>query len=151
MNIKTVIIVITITVLVLFTTGATLNNHTNNTSTTIQEQRTNTLTDKMLQTEFTRIHQLPYSEYQCRQKADLLKTYIRKYDKTGELYTVSIPHKNGGYSHVYVEYRGYAYDPTSTPTNKPLYHIDKKLWQQQLEAWGFTGQPIVRNGWEGET
>lgn len=149
MNIKTIVLVITIIVLVLFTTGATLNNHTNTTNTV--NQRENNLTDQMLQTEFTRIHQLPYSEYQCRQKADLLKTYIRKYDKTGELYTVSIPHKNGGYSHVYVEYRGYVYDPTSTPQNKPLYHIDKKLWQQQLEAWGFTGQPIVRNGWEGET
>ena len=137
--------------MVVFTTGAILNNHNNNPSTTIQEQRTNKLTDQMLMEEFTRIHKLPYEQYQCRQKSELLKTYIRQYDKAGELYTVSIPHREGGYSHVYVEYRGYVYDPTSTPKNKPLYHIDKELWQQQLEAWGFTGQPIVRNGWDGET
>lgn len=141
-------LVITIIVLVLFTTGAILNN-TTNTNTTVN-QRENNLTDKMLREEFTRIHNLPYSEYQCRQKSELLKTYIHRYDKTGELYTVSIPHRDGGYSHVYVEYRGYVYDPTSTPTNKPLYHVDKALWQQQLEAWGFTGQPIVRQGWDGE-
>lgn len=151
MNIKTIVLVITIILMVVFTTGAILNNTTNTTNTnTTVNQRENNLTDKMLREEFTRIHNLPYSEYQCRQKSELLKTYIRKYDKTGELYTVSIPHKTGGYSHVYVEYRGYAYDPTSTPQNKPLYHIDKALWQQQLEAWGFTGQPIVRQGWDGE-
>lgn len=135
--------------MVVFTTGAILNNH-NTTSTTIQEQRTNNLTDQMLMEEFTRIHQLPYEQYQCREKADLLTAYIYRYDKTGELYTVSVPYKDGTYSHVYVEYRGFVYDPTSTPTGKPLYHVDKELWQRQLEAWGFTGQPIVRQGWDGE-
>lgn len=149
MKLRNILIVIILSIIVLFTVGL-IKQQNHITEDNVPTQPENGLTDEMLQAEFQRIHNLPYSDYQCREKADLLTAYIYRYDKTGELYTVSVPYKDGSYCHVYVEYRGFVYDPTSTPTGKPLYRIDKALWQQQLTAWGFTGQPIVRYGHGGE-
>ena len=57
-----------------------------------------------LKVEFDHIAELPYSEYGCRQKSDMLCEYIHQHDLYSSVYTISIPHSSGAYYHVFVEY-----------------------------------------------
>lgn len=101
-----------------------------------QLQNTTTIDEKELHNEFNRIASLPYNEYQCRQKSDMLWDYIHKHDPNGKVYTVSIEHESKQYMHVYVLYNGNVYDPTCTPA---LYNQTMPKYQRNLDSWGFTG------------
>jgi len=146
MNIKITILVITITILVLFTTGATITNYTTTNTTTQPIEVVKEINPTELEKEFTRIANLPYGEYQCRQKSDLLKTYIHEHQNKYDIYTVSVVHNTNQYSHVYVLFNNRVYDPTSIP---PLYNKSQERYQVQLEAWGFNTHHTVMNGYDG--
>lgn len=93
MNIKISILVIAIIICVLFTTGATITNYTTTNTTTPPVEVVKEINPTELEKEFTRIANLPYGEYQCRQKSDLLKTYIHEHQNKYDIYTVSVAHK----------------------------------------------------------
>ena len=93
-----------------------------------------------LKNEFDRIANLPYSEYKCREKSDMLFDYIHQHDPTSAVHTISIPHVCGEYSHVFVEYQGVVFDPTCSP---PLYRQTWDKYNQNLKIWGFQGKTIT--------
>jgi hypothetical protein len=117
----------------------TTNNTTN--ITTVQAK---TINETGLKTEFDRIAKLPYNEYKCREKSDLLLQYIHQHDPTAPVHTVSIDHKRDNYSHVYVVYQGVVFDPTSEPA---LYRIPMDKYNEQLDMWGFNRNHLVSTGY----
>ena len=104
------------------------------------------LNETELQNEFQRIASLPYEEYKCRQKSNLLWNYIHTNDPNSAVYTVSIQHKSGKYAHVYVVYEGMVFDPTSEPA---LYRIPMDKYNRQLDAWSFDRNYLVSTGTDG--
>jgi hypothetical protein len=71
--------------------------------------------ESKLKTEFNRIALLPYRQFKCREKSDLLCDFIHQHDPYSKVRTINITHKNGKYSHVFVEYEGVIFDPTCEP------------------------------------
>jgi hypothetical protein len=142
-HIRNVLIVFGVIILTLFTVGLIQQNTTTNTTT----PQVQTINPDELKTEFQRIAALPYEQYKCRERSDLLFEYIHKHDPTSPVYTVSIAHNQDNYCHVFVLYKGYAYDPTSIP---PLYNQSMDKYEQNLRIWGFTGMR-VSTGYDGGT
>lgn len=140
MDFKTILLIFFLIMLV-FSTGGII--HENKDNTTEKNTLTYGLDENGLRDEFNRISNLPYSEYKCRERSDLLYTYIRQNDPYSTVYTVSIQHKNNQYSHVYVVYQNVAFDPTSVP---PLYRIPLEKYNAQLDVWGFNRDNIVSMG-----
>lgn len=105
---------------------------------------TKDITETGLRAEFDRIAALPYDQYQCRQKSDMLCDYIHQHDPQASVYTVNVPHKSGAYSHVYVVYQGVVFDPTSNPA---LYRQSIDKYNENLQIWGFTSKDIVTQGY----
>lgn len=107
---------------------------------------TKDITETGLRAEFDRIAALPYDQYKCREKSDMLSDYIHKHDPQAGVYTVSVPHKSGTYSHVYVVYQGVAFDPTSDPA---LYRQSMDKYNENLANWGFSNKDVVSQGYNG--
>jgi hypothetical protein len=88
---------------------------------------------------YNEIQALPYEEYKCGAKADMLLNYIHSMDVTATVYKASMEHQNGQYAHAYVIYKGMAYDPTNNII-QPLAE-----YESFLESQGFTkaGKPVT--------
>jgi len=121
-------------------------NNTNTLNTTTKATQTITINETELHQEFNRIASLPYTQYKCREKSDLLLQYIHTHDPHSPVHTRSIQHKTGKYSHVYVEYQGTVFDPTCTPA---LYRVPIDKYNGQLDDWGFNRDHIMSTGYAG--
>jgi len=104
------------------------------------------INESYLRAEFDRIAELPYDQYKCRQKSDMLFDFIHQQDPYSEVYTVNIQHASGKYAHVFVLYEGVVFDPTSEP---PLYRQSMDKYNKNLEKWAFKRQEMIYQGYSG--
>jgi len=145
MRFRTVLLSFFIIVLVMATIGTigSSNEKENNNN---DSKVRHGINESYLRKEFDRISELPYDQYKCRQKSDMLFEFIHQQDPYSEVYTVNIQHASGKYAHVFVLYEGVVFDPTSEP---PLYRQSLDKYNKNLDKWKFKRQEMIYQGYSG--
>lgn len=146
MRFRTVLLSFFIIVMVMATIGTIGSSNQKEKNNNEDSKVQHGINESYLHKEFDRISELPYEQYKCRQKSDMLFEFIHQQDPYSQVYTVSIQHASGKYAHVFVLYEGVVFDPTSEPS---LYRQTLDKYNKNLDKWQFNRQEMVYQGYSG--